>query len=82
MDGYEATQELRRREAGTGRRLPVVALTAHAVSGDKERCFEAGMDDYVTKPTPRAVLIETLSRWLPDDGRQAASSLLQESGTD
>jgi CheY-like chemotaxis protein len=50
MDGLAATQAIRQREEGTGRHLPIVALTANALKGDRERCLEAGMDGYVAKP--------------------------------
>jgi CheY-like chemotaxis protein len=63
MDGYTATRELRKRERD-GSRLPVIAMTASAMVGDRERCLEAGMDDYITKPVSLAVLAETLARWL------------------
>jgi CheY-like chemotaxis protein len=64
MDGYTATAELRRREDGR-RRTPIIALTANAIDGDRERCFESGMDDYISKPVRSDLLLETLRRWLP-----------------
>jgi CheY-like chemotaxis protein len=64
MDGFAATRMLRQQERETGCRIPVIAMTANAVSGDKERCLEAGMDDYVAKPVRRDVLVATLMRWI------------------
>jgi two-component system, sensor histidine kinase and response regulator len=60
MGGFEATQTIRAREAGSGRRLPIVAMTAHAMKGDRERCLEAGMDGYVTKPVRSADLFAAI----------------------
>jgi CheY-like chemotaxis protein len=62
MDGYAATAELRRRE-GHRRRTPVVALTAHAMEGDRDRCLAAGMDHYLTKPLAAGELRTTLEKW-------------------
>ncbi|MGQ0520837.1 MAG: response regulator [Actinomycetota bacterium] len=68
MDGYTAASEIRRREEGNGRRLPIVALTASAMAGDAERAFAAGMDAHVTKPLDRQELQLTLNRLLPGPG--------------
>jgi PAS domain S-box-containing protein len=64
MDGFEATRRIRDRERGR-RRLPVVAMTANAMVGDRERCLEAGMDDHIPKPVRVADLHRALARWLP-----------------
>ncbi len=63
MDGFEATRRLRRREREVGIHVPIVAMTAHAMSGDRERCLDAGMDDHVSKPISRKVLEETLAQY-------------------
>ena len=73
LDGYAATRAIRAAEAAAGSpRLPVIAMTAAAVEGERERCADAGMDDYLTKPVDPAALTDTLARWLDasehDDG--------------
>ena len=70
MDGFEATRELRRLESqgflpcAEGGRLPIVALTANAVQGDRDRCLDAGMDDYVTKPVSAEELYAAVRKWI------------------
>ena len=71
LDGYAATRHWRAEEAETGRaRLPIIAMTANAMAGDRERCLQAGMDDYLSKPIARATLHALLKRW---GGGKAAS---------
>jgi CheY-like chemotaxis protein len=68
MNGFEATTAIRALEQGTGRRTPIAAITAHALSGDRERCLEAGMDAYISKPVRAYELyaaVETLARRRP-----------------
>ena len=63
MSGLEATEAIRDREGATGRRLPIIALTAHAMQGDRERCLDAGMDGYLSKPIDVDELVETVERF-------------------
>jgi signal transduction histidine kinase/CheY-like chemotaxis protein len=63
MDGFEATAIIRARERDTGKRLPIVAMTAHAMKGDRERCLAAGMDSYIAKPITAPELIELLENF-------------------
>lgn len=102
MDGFKATQEIRKRE-GLGVKgdendsetshvspvtdhasritphVPIIAMTANAMQGDREKCLEAGMDDYIAKPITSEVLATMLKRWVPDGPEQAAMSWPQDS---
>ncbi|EKF18797.1 PAS domain-containing hybrid sensor histidine kinase/response regulator [Nitratireductor pacificus] len=64
MNGLEATKEIRRAEDGQARRVPVIGVTAHALKGDRERCLEAGMDDYLSKPISPRALLDKINLWI------------------
>ncbi|HAS82762.1 MAG TPA: histidine kinase [Verrucomicrobia bacterium] len=69
MDGYEATRNIRQAEQAKGSEgtpLPIIAMTAHAMAGDREKCIESGMSDYISKPVSPAALAAMLCRWLPN----------------
>ncbi len=74
MDGFQATIAIRKMEMMTGRHVPIIAMTAHAMEGDREKCLAAGMDDYVAKPVVPDKLEAVLERWLP---RRAPVGALQ-----
>jgi CheY-like chemotaxis protein len=79
MDGFEATAAIREMEKGTGAHTPVIAMTAHAMGGYKERCLEAGMDGYVTKPIRREVLLQALAEFqgAPEPSAVAGSGMAE-----
>ena len=68
LDGLEATRIIRQSEAGCSRHVPIVAMTAHAMKGDRDNCLAAGMDDYISKPIDELELREILGRWIPAQG--------------
>ncbi len=72
MNGYQSAREIRKAEAGRGLRTPVIALTAGTVLGEEERCLEAGMDDYITKPVVEKTIRRILKEWLVRDRPEQA----------
>jgi CheY-like chemotaxis protein len=68
MDGFAATAAVRQHEASTGQHVPIIAMTANAMQGDREECLAAGMDDYVSKPVTLASLGAMLRKWVPAQG--------------
>lgn len=64
MNGFDTTTRIRENEAETATHIPIIAVTANAIDGDREKCLEAGMDDYISKPTKQQILAEKLQYWL------------------
>lgn len=70
MDGFEATAAIRKQENKIGGYIPIIAMTAHAMKGDRERCLEAGMDDYVSKPISSEALLKAIQGLIPEELQQ------------
>jgi signal transduction histidine kinase/CheY-like chemotaxis protein/HPt (histidine-containing phosphotransfer) domain-containing protein len=71
MDGYEATRKIRETEKNRERHIPIIAMTANAMVGDREKCLEAGMDDYISKPVDAQKFMKMMTKWLPSiDGAE------------
>ena len=81
MDGFEATGLIRAWESKKGQHTPIIAMTAHALSGDRERCIEAGMDDYLSKPLQPKVFFSMIERWTSSEARSGSSLESNESNT-
>ncbi len=71
LNGLEATRAIRQKEFNTDNHVPIIGATAHALKGDMEKCLEAGMDDYLSKPISPQKLIEKINEWLPNTGLKA-----------
>jgi YesN/AraC family two-component response regulator len=75
MDGFQATAEVRQMERQTGGHIPVIAMTAHAMAGYREKCLAAGMDGYVTKPIRHELLLKALAELAPEAEEQTTEVL-------
>ncbi len=74
MSGMEATQAIRTQEQETGKHIPIIAVTAHAMKGDREKCIEAGMDDYISKPVNPKQLYDVIKNFYSDTATKEASN--------
>jgi CheY-like chemotaxis protein len=71
MDGFETTNVIRKSEALTGKHIPIIGLTAHAMEGDRDKCIAAGMDDYLSKPTSLEKMSKMLAKWTGDSSNNS-----------
>jgi CheY-like chemotaxis protein len=74
MDGYDTTRKIRQStDIGSNRTVPIIAMTAHVMQSDREKCIAAGMDDFVSKPIEFNILSQTVAEWLPKHASQPDS---------
>jgi PAS domain S-box-containing protein len=79
MDGFEATRQIRNPQSAVRNpRIPIIAMTAHAMQGDREKCLAAGMNDYVSKPVTAQALAEALEKWLPEPKDEGGREMSEE----
>ncbi len=78
LDGLETTRQIRQREAGTGEHIPIIAMTASAMKGDKENCFEAGMDGYISKPVKPKKILEQLAAIIQKPGVSSSENQVHD----
>jgi CheY-like chemotaxis protein len=79
MDGFETAATVRRREIATGKHIPIVAMTAHASKDDEERCLQAGMDAYLSKPIQAEKVLATIGAvWLRCEQRSSEPAIVSE----
>jgi CheY-like chemotaxis protein len=69
MDGYEAVARIREQEKATGDHVPIIAMTAHAMDDDRQKCLVAGMDDYISKPVDAQLLVNLLEKYISHNER-------------
>jgi CheY-like chemotaxis protein len=78
LDGFQATASIREKESASAARIPIIAMTAHALKGDRERCLDAGMDDYLTKPINRMELYSLIEKYSPSSDSAGCSAVLPQ----